>query len=138
LLEEIGGVMSEVKKKTFRERVLGWGVKILLALLILSFGVWGIGDYVAPQQGNVAIATVGGSEISIAEFQNEVQFQVSRLRAVLGDNFTAKRAQAMGVTENVLNSLIQRKIFAEGANEMGLVITDDLVSREIRDDDRFK
>jgi peptidyl-prolyl cis-trans isomerase D len=138
LIKKIGGIMSETKKKTFRERLLGWGVKVLLALLILSFGVWGIGDYVAPQQANVAIATVGKSEISIAEFQNEVQFQVSRLRAVLGDNFTEKRARAMGVTENVLNSLIQRKIFAEGANEMGLVISDDLVSREIRDDDRFK
>ncbi len=130
--------MPEIKNKTFREKLLGWGAKVLLALLILSFGVWGIGDYVAPQQDDEAVATVGKSKITLASFRSEVQFQVSRLQAVLGDNFTAQKAKAMGVTENVLNSLIQRKIFAEGAKEMGLLINDDLVSREIRDDDRFK
>ena len=138
-LKEIGCKMSETKKKkTFRERLLGWGVKILLALLILSFGVWGIGDYVAPQQDNEAIATVGKSKILISEFQNAVQFQVNRLRSVLGENFTVTKAKKMGVTENVLNSLIQQKIFSEGAIAMGLVISDNLVARKIRDDDRFK
>ena len=42
--------MAESKKKTFREIIIGWGTKILLALLILSFGLWGIGDYITPKQ----------------------------------------------------------------------------------------
>ena len=88
--------MSETRKKTFRETLLGWGAKILLALLILSFGVWGIGDYVAPQQENVAIATVGESKITSAEFKNEVQFQVNRLQRVLGGDFTIERAKSIG------------------------------------------
>jgi peptidyl-prolyl cis-trans isomerase D len=126
------------KKKTFRESLLSWGAKILLALLILSFGVWGIGDYVAPQQGNAAIATVGDSEISGQEFQDEVRRQVSRLQGVFGNNFTTEQAKAMGITQNVLQSLIQRNLFAEGAKSLGLLVSNDLVSREIRDDDRFK
>ena len=130
--------MPENKKKTFRETLLSWGAKILLALLILSFGVWGIGDYVAPQQNTAAIASIGNSKITVAEFRNEVLFQVSRLQKVFGNNFTIQQAKAMGITQNVLNTLIQRKIFSEGAKEMGLIISDNLVSREIRNDDRFK
>ena len=130
--------MTENKKKTFREILLGWGTKILLALLILSFGVWGIGDYVSPQQSNDVVATVGDSVITSAEFQSEVQFQVSQLQSVLGNNFTIQKAKAMGITSNVLNSLVERKVLSEGAKEMGLIISDDLVSRKIRSDDRFK
>ncbi len=130
--------MTENKKKTFREILLGWGTKILLALLILSFGVWGIGDYVSPQQSNDVVATVGDSVITSAEFQSEVQFQVSQLQSVLGNNFTIQKAKAMGITSNVLNSLVERKVLSEGAREMGLIISDDLVSRKIRSDDRFK
>jgi peptidyl-prolyl cis-trans isomerase D len=130
--------MSETRKKTFRETLLGWGAKILLALLILSFGVWGIGDYVAPQQENETVATVGKSKITSAEFQNEVQFQVNRLQTVLGSDFTTERAKSMGITENVLNTLIQRNIFSEGAKKMGLIISDELVAREIQSDERFK
>ena len=130
--------MSENRKKTFRETLLGWGTKILLALLILSFGVWGIGDYVAPQQENEAIATIGTSKITSAEFQNEVQFQVNRLQSVLGSDFTREKAKSIGITENVLNTLIQRNIFSEGAKEMGLIVSDESVAREIQNDERFK
>jgi peptidyl-prolyl cis-trans isomerase D len=130
--------MSETKKKTFREKLLGWGAKVLLALLILSFGVWGIGDYVAPQHGNDAVATVGETEITVLEFQNDVRQQVSRLQGIFGSNFTNEQAKSMGITGNVLQSLIQRNLFAEGAKSMGLLVSNDLVSREIRDDDRFK
>ncbi len=131
--------MSETKKKTFREALLGWGAKILLGLLILSFGVWGIGDYVSPQSSqNTAVATVGDSEISGYEFQNEVRRQVTRMQQIFGSNFTTQQAKSMGITGNVLESLIQRNIFAEGATKMGLLASNDLVAREIRDDDRFK
>lgn len=130
--------MSEKKKKTFREAILGWGAKILLALLILSFGVWGIGDYVAPQSGNAAIATVGESEITGSEFSNEVRLQVNRLQRIFGSSFTNAQAKSMGITGNVLESLIQRNLFAEGAKSLGLFVSNDLVAREIRDDDQFK
>ena len=131
--------MSDTKKKkTFREAILGWGAKILLALLILSFGVWGIGDYVAPQQDAAAVATIGESEISGQEFQSEVQQQVNRLQGIFGANFTIQQAKSMGITQNVLQSLIQRNLFAEGAKSMGLLVSNDLVTREIRDDQRFK
>jgi peptidyl-prolyl cis-trans isomerase D len=130
--------MSEEKQKTFREKLLGWGAKVLLALLILSFGVWGIGDYVAPKQGNDVIATVGNAEITAIEFQNELRIQINRLQGIFGNNFSNQDAKAMGVTENVLQSLIQRNLFSAGAKSMGIFVNNELVSREIRDDDRFK
>jgi peptidyl-prolyl cis-trans isomerase D len=130
--------MSEEKQKTFREKLLGWGVKVLLALLILSFGVWGIGDYVAPNQGKEIVATVGHTDITATEFQNELREQIRRLQGVFGNRFSNQQAKAIGVTENVLQSLIQRNLFSAGAKSLGLFVNNDLVSREIRDDDRFK
>ncbi len=131
--------MSETKKqKTFRETILSWGAKLLLALLILSFGVWGIGDYVAPQHNQSAVATIGEVEISSHEFQGELRQQIARLQGIFGGNFTNEQAKAMGIGNNVLQSLIQQRLFSEGAKSMGLLVSDDLVSREIRDDTRFR
>ena len=131
--------MSESKKKkSFREIILSWGAKLLLALLILSFGVWGIGDYVAPQHSATAVATIGEIEISSHEFQSEVRQQFARLQGVFGGNFTTEQAKALGIGDSVLQSLIQQRLFAEGAKSMGLLVSNDLVSREIRDDVRFK
>jgi peptidyl-prolyl cis-trans isomerase D len=131
--------MSETKKKkSFRETILSWGAKILLSLLVLSFGVWGIGDYVAPQQSQTAVATIGDVEISSYEFQGELRQQVARLQGIFGGNFTNEQAKAMGIGNNVLQTLIQQRLFTEGAKSMGLLVSNDLVSREIRDDARFK
>ncbi|MDP7601499.1 MAG: SurA N-terminal domain-containing protein, partial [Rhodospirillales bacterium] len=131
--------MSETKKKkSFREIILSWGAKLLLALLILSFGVWGIGDYVTPQHSATAVATIGEIEISSHEFQSEVRQQFARLQGIFGGNFTTEQAKALGIGDSVLQSLIQQRLFAEGAKSMGLLVSNDLVSREIHDDSRFK
>ncbi|MBT7956662.1 MAG: hypothetical protein HN731_15825, partial [Rhodospirillaceae bacterium] len=131
--------MSETKKKkSFRETILSWGAKILLSLLVLSFGVWGIGDYVAPQHSQSAVATIGEVEISSHEFQGELRQQMNRLQGIFGGNFTNEQAKAMGIGNNVLQTLIQQRLFTEGARSMGLLVSNDLVSREIRDDARFK
>ena len=46
---------------SFREKILSWGAKVLFGLLIISFGLWGIGDYnISGSNGNDAIAEVGG------------------------------------------------------------------------------
>ena len=130
--------MVESKKKTFREIIIGWGTKVLLALLILSFGLWGIGDYISPPQEAELVAKVGGSGILKAEYENELRKQINNLQQIFGNTFSVEQAKSLGISENIVQSLIKQKLFELEAASLGLTISDNLVSSEIQNDDRFK
>jgi len=124
---------------TFREKILSWGAKILFALLIVSFGLWGIGDYnISGSSGNDAVAEVGDRPITGRELDTQVQNAMSRMRRLLGPDFSDEQARAMGIIDQTLNSLVQQNLFVEGARSAGLIVSDELLGQEIRDDDQFK
>lgn len=78
-----------------RKRSGGIVVKSLLILLIISFGAWGIQDWLTPaMSGNVAV-TVGDREISPYEIRRRVNQEISRLRPLLGDQFTQEQGKSV-------------------------------------------
>ena len=116
----------------FREKILSWGAKLLLGLLIISFGLWGIGDYTTNTGGDDQIvAEIGGQEISSRELESQIQVSISRMREVLGQNITNEQALAFGIVDQTLNGMVQEIIFSEGARNTGLIISDDLLNQEI-------
>ena len=62
--------------EALRKSVSGILAKILIALLIVSFAVWGIGDMVR-SYGRDVVAQVGDRSISAGEFRQAYQIQVS-------------------------------------------------------------
>lgn len=118
--------------------MMNWGAKLLLGLLILSFGIWGIGDYISPSATNLAVATIGKQEITSQELNTEVQQRIQRMRSLFGNDFTFEQAKALGVVNSVLDQLVQRRVFAEGADDMGLMVDDAQISKEIKADPRFQ
>ena len=123
----------------FRQTMISIGTKLLVAILVLSFAIWGVGDHLSfTGDGNTStVATIGDAEIGRQDFLNEVQRQVSRLRRALGANVTEEQIHAMGVPRRVLEGMIQQKVFLEGARKMGLIISEDTLAREVRQDERF-
>ena len=123
----------------FREKILSWGAKLLLGLLIISFGLWGIGDYTTNTGGDDQIvAEIGGQEISFRELESQIQVSISRMREVLGQNITNEQAFAFGIVDQTLNGMVQEIILSEGARNTGLIISDDLLNQKIRNDKQFK
>lgn len=113
-------------------------VKVLLLLLVLSFGAWGIGDYITGGISNQAVAKVGDREISPQAFSNEYQRELSRMRQLIGDRLDSDMARMLGIPQNVLNRMIRTETFAAAAQGLGLVTTDAMVLREIQSMDAFK
>jgi peptidyl-prolyl cis-trans isomerase D len=125
---------------TFREKIVKWGSQALFAVLLVSFVAWGVGDYLGSTGGsrNLTVATVGDTKISTRDFQTALQQQIARMRQVLGDSFGADQARAMGIDDNVLQSMIQEALFVEGARALGLVVDESVVAHEIRSDPQFR
>lgn len=124
---------------SFREALISIGAKILLVILVLSFAVWGIGDQLNfGAGGGNTVATVGETEIPRRAYDAEVRRQTSRLRRALGDALTDEQLRAMGVSQRVLESMVQSAVFVEGARDLGLFVAEDTIAREIKTDARFQ
>ncbi len=121
-----------------REKIISWGAKILFAILILSFGVWGIGDYITP--GNIQqqpVAEVGDIEILPFELDREISQYEQSLRL---SGATPEMIQSLKgrIVQEALRNIVYRDLIRLSANDMGLIVTDELVSAVIRADKQFQ
>ena len=106
-------------------------VKLLLGLLILSFAAWGIDDVFRGRAANTSVARVGDREITPGQLGNDYRRELSRLQTAFGGNLDRQQARAMGLAEAVLGRIVERTLFALGADRLGVAVSDDLVRREI-------
>ena len=118
--------------RNFREGILSWGAKILLGLLIISFGLWGIGDYTTGGGNKRAVAEVGERQITDRELEDQVLNAFAKMRQILGGNVTDAQIRSMGIVDQTLNRMIEEQLFLEGARETGLMINDQLLRQVIR------
>jgi len=114
------------------------GSKILLALLIITFGVWGIADIFTGRGGNATVASVGGEHITSEEYQRGVYRETEKLRAMLGKQFTPEMAKNFGIEPRVLQNLIDNRLLVLESKSMGLRVSDADVVRNIRTSQNFQ
>ncbi len=112
--------------------------KILLGLLVLSFGVWGIGDMLRHPGRNVTVATVGGSAISGDEFARALHRETENVRRILGDNYSPEMLKTLHLPQQVLQKLVNRELLALESQSLGLVPSDAEVVRHIRANPAFQ
>lgn len=113
-------------------------VKVLLVLLVVSFGAWGITDYISGGHGpQGAVATVGDTEITAYEYSAEYRREFLRLRQVFGNNLIPEGARAFGIPMTVAQRMVQEEVLYQRAREAGLSTSDALVLETIRSMEQF-
>ncbi|AWK85095.1 peptidylprolyl isomerase [Azospirillum thermophilum] len=115
-----------------------WIVKILFVLLILSFGVWGIGDVVRQSGISDTVAEVGKVEIKRDALDQEFRRQIDRLRPMLGGNLTVEQARQFGLLDQSLNGLVQRTLLDLAAKDAGISVGSEVVKLRIADEPAFR
>ncbi len=115
-----------------------WLAKILLGLLILSFGVWGIGDIFNRGGGNSSVATVGDTEISVADFGQAYSVDLRRLQQRIGRPIDAAFARQAGLPQRTLQRMLAETLFTLAADKYGLVVSDEAVRRVVAEVPAFQ
>lgn len=113
-------------------------IRILAFFLILSFGVWGIGDMFRGRTAPNDVAEVGGVKISGQELSREFRRAVDALRERLGVQFDTTQARQLGVLEQTLDGIITNRLFALETARLGLDAGDDQVRGIIASDPAFQ
>ncbi len=123
---------------TLRRSASSWVIKILFVILILSFGIWGVGDYLTHRSAEEPAIAVGDITISMAAVQEEFSHDVNRLGAVMGNAFTAEEARRMGILYQTVNRLVLAAILDMAARAYGLAIPDELLLAAISRQKEFQ
>lgn len=115
-----------------------WILKGFLGILMLSFGIWGVGDSINPAvDPNVAIK-VDQVEVRAEELQRRFTAEVDQLRQAIGPDFTSRDAADLGIMDNLVAQLTERATLDMAARTMGLTIPDETLRRAVLEQDAFK
>ncbi|HXI07242.1 MAG TPA: SurA N-terminal domain-containing protein [Bradyrhizobium sp.] len=110
---------------------------VVMGVLIVSFGVWGIAD-IFKGFGQSKLARIGGTEISIEAFRQTYTERLQQLGRQFGRPLTQEQARLFGLDRQVLQQVIAEAALDEEARRMGLGVSDAETLRTIQNDPNFK
>lgn len=121
---------------TFKRYSNTWVAKILMALLILSFGLFGIAN-VFTNLGSSSVARVGNQSISAVEFDRAYRTQLNNIARQTGRQPSPEEAMAFGIPGSVLNQLASNAALDQMVADFGVGASDEMVSEMIAQDPNF-
>jgi peptidyl-prolyl cis-trans isomerase D len=109
----------------------------VLGFLVISFGIWGIGD-IFRGFGRSWLAKVGGTEIGVEQFRQAYNDRLQQLGRRLGRPITPEQAQALGLPRQMLSQMLADAALDERVRQLGLDLSDAEIARQITADPNFK
>lgn len=123
----------------FREWGDSWVAKILLGILVISFGFFfGMTDIFHGRHPLAVIATVGEAEISTQEFRRNLEQYVRLLEQSSGQRFSPEQLSQLNVPGQVLTQLIHESLLDQEIHKMNLTMSDEQISQAIQKDPQFQ
>ena len=123
--------------ENMRNQAQSWIAKLILGGVALSFVLWGVGDYFNSSQIRT-VAEVDGAAITDGEFSVAYARQTSTYRSLLGKQFSKQTMEALGIKEETIQTLINRRLMLSEAERMGLVAPQDVLLATVRSDPSFQ
>ncbi len=116
--------------ESLRNSVNSWTAKVLLALLVVSFAVWGISD-VFTNRAATTVATVGDREVTTQEFAVALSNDLQTLQRQAGRAISIAEVRELGLDQRVLGRLATRTALNAEAEALGLSASPDSIRRAI-------
>ncbi len=110
--------------------------KILIALIALSFAVWGIGD-IFTGSSNPTVATVGKSKIKLNDFNLEYQAIIENLRRSSEEPISEEIIKTLGIHNSVLNNMINNEYINLISKGLGISSSENFLRSSILKNKNF-
>lgn len=110
---------------------------ILVALLVVSFAIWGIAD-IFTGYGRQKLIQVGDTEISPQDYQRVQQDVLRAMSQDAGRSLSLQEARTAGLDARVLERLVGGAAVDTHARHLGLSISDDALLAQVMKDPSFQ
>ena len=125
--------------QAIRSKATSLVVKILFGVLIVTFGIWGIGDIFRNRSVDTSVATVAGEPIEATQLQQSVHADIDRLRRSSGGaSLSIEQAKQLGIVDAALNRLIESAVLADETDRLNIRVGNEAVRKEIVDNPAFR
>jgi peptidyl-prolyl cis-trans isomerase D len=133
--------------ETMRNAAKTWVAKGLMALLVLSFGIWGIKDVSTSFLADVLsftgwgpkdLAHIDGKVIKAPEYTQALQRQLKAISDQSGQKITIDDAHKMGLDKQVLDSLIAGAAVDAQRDKLKLAISSNTIAQSIATNKMFR
>ncbi|MEE4278545.1 MAG: SurA N-terminal domain-containing protein [Halieaceae bacterium] len=111
--------------------------KIIIGLIVISFSIFGI-ESLLFSGGSNAVAEVNGEEISPFDLQQELSVQQRQLLSILGDDADPSLLDEAVLSQQALETLVQREILRQAAEDMDLRTSDAVLGEMITSMEQFQ
>lgn len=113
-------------------------IKILLGALMVSFGIFGIGDFIGTGglDPNIALK-VGKREMNAIEFQRRYDTQHARFKESVGGQLPDNEAMRRSIMDALVQELTRSTLVEGAADDLGVVVTDEQLRNYVRKMDVF-
>jgi peptidyl-prolyl cis-trans isomerase D len=116
--------MADGSKKS---RPFVWIVIGLLMFGMVGFGATGLTGRVS------SIGTVGGLEVPVSAYQQELQNRIQSLSAEADEPLSFAQARERGVPDQALQQVIRSRVLDNEMRQLGVSVGDETVRREVLD-----
>ena len=123
--------MANVDDITPKKRNVGhtsMAVWLLMAMLVTGLGGWGVTNF---GRNVTAIGKVGSEEIDVNAFARALRSQINALSKQFGQQMTLKEAQAFGVDQQTLQSLISNAALNNEDTRIGVSVGNAAVAKQV-------
>ena len=127
---------KDIMLKFLRSKASGVLGILLIGLLVIAFGLWGVADTFTGFSNSV-IASVGDRKIERQEFQVRYVQATRDFSRQLGTTLSAADAANLGITQQVLINMMGSAALYEAADDLGLGFSDDAIAQSILADPGF-
>ncbi len=111
--------------------------KLLLAIMVLSFALWGVGDILSSGNSQLA-AKIGNEKISLNEFYIKFQQSVKDYNQNTNSNLSLNEAYELKLHDLLLQDLIYSKMVNDYAKKRGVYLNEESLKLVISNLDEFK
>jgi len=121
-----------------KSKLVRFGTLVLFGFLVLSFGLWGIGDIFRGGGQTEVVARVGAQEITRQAYEQSLEREVRALQQSTGQRLSRDQLAAIGIAQRALAPLIQQALLSQVADDRGLVVTQAQLLEQIRREPSFQ
>ncbi|MBR3930027.1 MAG: peptidylprolyl isomerase [Alphaproteobacteria bacterium] len=113
--------------------------KVLISILAFSFVGWGVADWIfGGSAGDNTLLTVGGTKVSAQQFNVEKSRELAKMTKEEQRKVYADIESQNKFAQQVLADMITEQMVENRANDLGFVVSDHRIAREIREFPEFQ
>lgn len=124
--------------QTMRHLAHSWVFKGLMIFLVLSFGIWGIGDIFRGNPLQRTVAKTGKDVITVQALNHEFDLALRRARQAMGSELTPQQARQAGLLDQTLKIMVQKAEVGQDLKRLGIDVPEKVIVDRIKGQDQFR